>query len=140
MIEAIGLILGVSALQFALGALWYSPVLFGKTWMKIMGADHLKKEELQAMQKSMMPFYSLQFVLTFITNLFLFMAMRFLAPSQALGLGLIIWGAFIVPTQISSVIWGSTKKQFWLKQCLIMMSAQALNITIAALLFSESLF
>lgn len=37
---------GVAALaSFALGALWYSPVLFGKTWQKDLGftGEYLKE-------------------------------------------------------------------------------------------------
>ena len=26
--------------QFALGAIWYSPILFGNIWMKIVGAEN----------------------------------------------------------------------------------------------------
>jgi hypothetical protein len=58
------LIIVASIAQFILGALWYSPLLFGKWWMQIMECTHLSKEELKKMQAKMTPFYGLQFLLT----------------------------------------------------------------------------
>ena len=59
------LIILAAVAQFVLGAVWYSPVLFGNTWMRIMEATHFSKEEIQKMQKAMGPFYILQFFLIF---------------------------------------------------------------------------
>lgn len=120
-----------SLVQFILGALWYSPIMFGKKWMVIMGASNCTKEELQKMQKQMTPFYLLQFVLTIVFTWEL---------SHVLGAGTLLnpyflafatWIGFIVPIQVSGVIWGSTKKEFWLAQILIMTSYQLVGIMLA---------
>ena len=62
------LILAATVVQFVLGALWYSPLMFGKIWMQVMEMGNKSKEELAKLQKEMAPFYALQFVLAFITT------------------------------------------------------------------------
>jgi hypothetical protein len=55
-----------AVVQFVLGALWYSPLLFGKWWMQVMEVAHLSKDELAKMQKEMTPAYIAQFVCAFV--------------------------------------------------------------------------
>ena len=129
-------ILLASFAQFVLGALWYSPILFGKVWMDIMDVTHLSQQELQKMQKEMGPFYALQFALTILYTIALACVIAAWPDSYGLPTALKIWAGFIVPTQISGVIWGSTKKEKWLKQILIMTSYQLVGICIAALILS----
>ncbi len=124
--------------QFVLGALWYSPLLFGKWWMIIMEATKLSKEELQNMQKQMGPFYGLQLVMTVIFTMVLATMIRSLStsgfsPYHVAGL---VWIGFIVPTQIAGVIWGNTKKQFWAKQIFVMTTYQLVGIMLATLILS----
>ena len=125
----------VTFVQFIFGALWYSPLLFGKQWMDSMGTTHVSPEEIKKMQKSMMPFYILQFAMTLGTNIVLFLFMRLLSLTGALSLAGLIWIAFFVPTQISGVIWGNTPKKKWLKQILIMISFQLLSLLFAGFIF-----
>ncbi len=124
--------------QFVLGALWYSPLFFGKWWMDIMEATKLSKEEMQKMQKEMGPFYGLQILLTIIFTLALATLLGTLSnagfhPYSIAGL---IWIGFIVPTQIAGVIWGNTKKKFWAKQIFVMTSYQLVGILLATLILS----
>jgi hypothetical protein len=44
---------------FIIGALWYSPILFGKLWMK---AHAYTEEKLKEMQKGVMRAYAVSFV------------------------------------------------------------------------------
>lgn len=121
--------------QFILGAVWYGP-LFGKTWMRIMGGDKCTPKEIKAMQKAMGPFYLIQIVLTAIStiilSIFIDISLEYSVPMTAF----ILWLGFIVPTQISGVIWGSTKKEFWLKQILILAGCQFVSIMLAAWILS----
>jgi hypothetical protein len=129
-------ILAASFAQFVLGALWYSPVLFGKQWMSIMEMTHLTKEQLQNMQKEMGPFYALQFVLTVLYTISLACIIHAWPENYGISAALKIWIGFIVPTQISGVIWGNTKKDKWLSQILIMVTYQLVGIVIAAYILS----
>ncbi|MFM2415088.1 MAG: hypothetical protein RI911_781 [Candidatus Parcubacteria bacterium] len=129
-------ILVAAFVQFVLGALWYSPVLFGKQWMEIMGVSHLSMEEIQKMQKEMGPFYAVQFALTVVYTISLACVIAAWPESFGMLAAVKIWAGFVVPTQISGVIWGATKKEHWLKQILIMISYQLVGILIAAYILS----
>lgn len=127
------LIIVASIAQFILGALWYSPLMFGKTWMQIMEVTHLSKEEIQKMQKSMLPFYGLQFLLTIVTTFVLANNLTFnnLTGPAAYVFSVFIWLGYIAPIQLQTVIWGSTKKKYWVKQMAIMVSYQFVALLLA---------
>lgn len=130
------LIVGATVAQFILGAVWYSPLLFGNVWMRIMGVAGLTKEELQHMQKTMAPFYALQFALTLFMT---FSFANFMAFATSLGIyhaAFWIWIGFLVPVQVSAVIWGSTPKKFWLWQCIIMTAGQLTTVMLMAFILS----
>ncbi len=130
------LVLIATVAQFILGALWYSPLMFGKWWVQIMEVTYLSKQELQKMQKGMLPFYGLQFLLTVFTtfNLAYFMSMmNYYSPYHV---AFWIWSAFIAPIQIQTVVWGNTKKKFWIKQIFVMLSFQLVSIMVAAFFLS----
>lgn len=130
------LLLVVTFVQFFLSALWYSPLMFGKTWMKIMGVHEKSKDELKKMQKEMFPFYLLQFVLTLMTTAFYGLFLRFLPFQNAVSLMTFFWGMVVLPTQISGVIWGNTPKKYWLKQVSIMSGASLLSMLLVTLFFA----
>lgn len=127
------LIIVSALLQFVLGALWYSPLLFGKVWMQIMEVTNLSKEELQKMQKEMMPFYGLQLVLTLITTFVLASQLAFnnLTGGPAYFYAFFIWLGYIAPTQVACVVWANTKKKYWAKQTAIMLAYQLVGIMIS---------
>lgn len=130
------LIILAAVSQFVLGALWYSPLLFGKLWMSIVGAEGCSEEEKKAMQKQMTPFYALQFLITvlytFVLNVLLVNATSY----DPYAVALLVWLGFVVPIQVSGVIWGGTKKVLWVKQICIMTSYQLVGILIATFILS----
>ncbi len=130
------LVLVATLAQFVLGALWYSPLLFGKWWMQIMEKENMPMEEMKRMQKEMGPFYALQF---FITLFVTFSFANFMVYASNLGIyhtAWWVWIGFMVPLQISSVIWANTKKQFWPKQIFVMCSMQLVGIMLMAWILS----
>lgn len=132
------LIIVATIMQFVLGAFWYSPVLFGNTWMKIMGVEKYTKEEISKMQKEIIPFYLLQILLTLVTTFVLASNLSFnnLSGSPAYFYAFFVWFGYIMPVQVGSVIWGSTSKKFWPKQILIMVSYQFIAIMLATFILS----
>lgn len=134
------LIILATVVQFILGALWYSPLMFGKWWMQIMEATNLSKEELGKMQKEMAPFYGVQILLTLIFTFVLAMFVHYLKMANvgfhAYGVAGWIWLGFVAPTQISCVIWANTKKKFWAKQIFVMISYQLIGLMITAFILS----
>lgn len=131
------LILIATSIQFILGALWYSPLIFGTWWMQIMEVTNHPKEELQRAQREMAPFYGLQFLLTVVSTFVLAMFLASLpVESNIYGIAGFIWIGFIVPTQIGGVIWANTKKKFWLKQIFVMVSYQLVSILLGTFILS----
>ncbi len=117
--------------QFILGAVWYSPLLFGKWWMQIMESTD-SPEEMKRKNKAMMPFYGLQLLLTLFTTINLATLIVLIPQYSAYSLAFHILLGFIVPTQIGAVIWANTKKKFWLKQIFIMVAYSFVGIMLAA--------
>lgn len=117
--------------QFILGALWYSPLMFGKWWMQIMEVN-CSEDEKKKMQKQMFPFYFLQLLLTFFTTINLATLIVLLPQFSAYSLATHILLGFIVPTQIGAVIWANTKKKYWLKQIFVMVAYSFVGIMLAA--------
>jgi len=89
---------------FAIGALWFSPLLFGNIWMRLM------KMDAKAPQPSHMP---LRYGLSLFSTLVMAAAIGELwlgvAP-KSIGMSIMgalcIWLGFIVVTQSEAVIWG----------------------------------
>jgi hypothetical protein len=135
------MLIGVATVaQFILGAVWYSPLMFGKWWMQIMEVAHLDKESLAKMQKEMAPFYALQLMLTLVTTFCLANVLAFgtmANPDYSVyGAAFWTWFGFIATTQVSTVIWGNTKKKYWAKQLFVMLSMQLVGIMLATLILS----
>jgi hypothetical protein len=121
-----------TVVQFVLGALWYSPVLFGKIWMEIMECTNIPMEELKKMQKEMAPFYGLQLFLTLLTTVAFANLVPYVTAFSIYHLAFWIWVGFIAPIQIAGVVWANTKRQYWLKQILVMISFQLVSIMLTA--------
>lgn len=99
--------------SMALGFLWYSPVLFGKPWMKLMGYN---EADLKREQKSMGKYYLVSFVLSLVTAYVLSHVMNlslnfFDYPRLQTGLtsGFWMWLGFIMPVQATNTIFSDKK-------------------------------
>ena len=100
-----------AVIQMVLGALWYSPLLFGKTWMKWMGYTDKSMEKAKA--GGMAKYYLAAFVGAVLTS---FVLVRIIILIGAVSLSggmvtaLLLWLGFAVPLLLSSVLW--EKKPF----------------------------
>lgn len=121
--------------QFILGAIWYSPLMFGKWWMQIMECTG-SQEEMKKMQKEMVPFYALQFFLSLFTTISFANILPYISNLGMYHIAFWIWVGFMAPIQIGSVIWANTKKKYWLKQICTMISYSLAGLMLAALVLS----
>jgi uncharacterized protein DUF1761 len=64
-------VLAAALSTFVLGGLWYSPMLFGKAWMR---ANNFTESDLQTFSKARMFGWSFVFSLTMALNLAMFLA------------------------------------------------------------------
>jgi hypothetical protein len=130
-------IIAASAIQFILGAIWYTPV-FGKTWGKIHGFDKVSKEEQKKMMKSMGPMLAVQFLVTVITTFVLALFIAALpAGWNAYGMAGFFWVGFVVPTQISAVLFGGTDPKWVLTKIAIAAGGSLLCLEAGAAVLSN---
>lgn len=99
-------ILVASIVAFGIGALWYSPVLFGREWMSLMNINASDVDAARA--KGMWKLYIVQFIFTVIT----FGVLGFVVAAtggRTTGdgalLGLLAWVGFVLPTGVSGLLW-----------------------------------
>ncbi len=125
-------ILLATVLQFMCGAIWYS-LFFGKLWGKMHGFDKQPKEVQQEMMKSMGPLYATQFFVTIITTSVLALFIAALPEGwNEFGMAGFFWIGFVVPTQVSSVIFGGTENKWVVKKIAVQAGASLLCLEVAA--------
>ncbi len=117
--------------QFVIGALWYTPI-FGKLWAKIHCFDQLDKKTQQQMQAEMMPLLGAQLLVTIITSVVLSVLIKALPSFSPYLLVVLVWAGFVVPTQISAVIFGGTPGKWILTKIGIMAGGSLACLTAAA--------
>lgn len=98
-------ILVASIVSFGIGALWYSPILFGKEWMSLSKISQSDIENTQ--NKGMFKYYFGQFIMTVLTFIVLGFAISNLDANGRDGamIGLLAWLGFALPMGISSLLW-----------------------------------
>ena len=106
------LVILISAIiSMVLGSLWYSPILFGKQWIKLMGIS--KKDMGKNKNKGMVKSYTVLFISSLVTIYVLSMFTSLLGAStflQGMLIGFWIWLGFFATTMLGSVLW--EKKPF----------------------------
>lgn len=107
-------------LQFVVGAIWYMGP-FAKAWGKIHGFEKYSKAEQQKMMKEMPPYYLMQLIVTLVTTIV--MAIFYVempADWNIYCFAALAWVGFVVPTQVSAVIFGGTEGKWILTKIAIM--------------------
>ena len=117
--------------QFICGAIWYS-AFFGKLWGKMHGFDKLSKEVQQKMMKSMGPIYGVQFLVTLVTSFVLAIFLYYQPEWNPYAMAGFFWIGFVVPTQVSSVIFGGTESKWIVKKIAVQAGCSLLCLEVAA--------
>ena len=122
-------VLVAAIVVFAIGALWYSPLLFGKQWMSLMNITD--KDVAAAKAKGgMWKLYLIQLVVTIVSfGVLAFLVASSSAVSAGDGafLGLLVWLGFFVPAAAERLMWEDKP----LKLVLIQGSLALLNLLVA---------
>ena len=97
---------------FALGAVWHGP-LFGKLWMRIHhGKDSFNEAEMQESMKDMWKLMVAEFIATGLMVMHLAVLILIIPSFSGMHLAFFVWIGFILPTMISTVIWGADTKRY----------------------------
>jgi len=116
---------------FVMGMLWYGP-LFGKTWMKIMGAENMSKEDIAKAQKEMMPMYIIQVLLGLVTSWVLYSFVKM--SGMGVQIAFLIWLGFAMPLAAGSM-W-DTQKGYKMKKFLITAGYQLVTLLVLGWAFT----
>jgi len=100
-------VLLAGVLSMALGALWYSPYLFGMTWVKL---SKFSTKDLARLKKSgsVKRSYTIMFLTTLVTGYVLSHFVDYIGAASLLGgvqLGFWIWLGIAAPLQLGMVLW-----------------------------------
>jgi hypothetical protein len=124
-------VIAATAAQFVVGMIWYAP-LFGKLWGQIHGFDQLSKETQKEMMAKMGPFYGLQLLVTVFTAFALAKLMVMLPEESPYMLATLVWFGFVIPTQVSAVVFGGTEPKWIVKKVLVMAGGSLVCLLAAA--------
>lgn len=102
-------ILLAAIINMVIGFAWYSPLLFAKPWMRLMGFDIklLKKQ-----QQDSGPLYLLSFFAAIVQSLVLvtlFELTGVTTISLGWAFGFILWVGFIFPTELTGALFSKEK-------------------------------
>jgi hypothetical protein len=99
----------------AVGALWYSPLLFGNAWMKASG---MTKNDLdKSKKKGMKKIYLAVFMGTLVTSYVLAFLLKLIAVVNIVDgvkVGVLLWLGMAVPIMFGEILWGNKTKMFFL--------------------------
>lgn len=128
-------VLAATVAQFVVGALWYM-VLFSKQWGEMFGFDKLSKAKQKEMSSQMGPYYALQLLVTVLTAYVLAYLMGLLPSENAYMLAVWVWLGFVVPTQVSAVIFGGVDAKWIPRRITIMAGGSLACLLVAAWIIS----
>lgn len=96
----------VSALAtMVVGFVWYSPVLFARPWMVLMGYNPNDKAKIAEMQKSAGPSYMLSLVASLVSAAVLgkiIVIATINSPLYGMKMGLAVWLGFVTTVQLTN--------------------------------------
>ena len=119
-------ILVASIVSFIIGAVWYSPAVFGKQWMTLTNTGPISPEQVKGMWK----LYVVQFLLFVVTTCILafgLVATQITSALDGAALGLFVWIGFYATTSIGSMLW---ERKSW-KFILIATGAALINLIVS---------
>lgn len=99
-------VLACGVASMIIGSIWYGP-LFGKMWIKVIGATDMDMQKRKEMQKKAMPLYGISFVLALFQAYVLAHYIAGWTDASGVENALWIWAAFIVPTVAGASMWNN---------------------------------
>ncbi len=108
-------ILVSSIASMLIGMLWYSPLLFGNVWMKLMKIN--PKEIEKSKTKGMGYIYLAAFISAFLMNYVLSLTIKYVGAVTALEglqIGFLFWLGFVATVMLGSILWENKPIQLYL--------------------------
>jgi hypothetical protein len=99
------------------GFIWYSPMLFAKPWMVLMGYDPNDKAKMDEMRKSAGKSYAISFVASLISALVLGKIIDVTSvqsPLYGMKIGFAVWLGFVTTVQLTAKLFGNQPTKLYL--------------------------
>lgn len=112
-------VLLAAVLMFILGGLWYSPLLFVKKWVALLGKTE-EQMRIEAASANMPLMYFSAFVCALITAMVMAHILAHMAAIMPTGavhgafFGFMAWIGFAAPTSYATALFSGKPKQLWL--------------------------
>ena len=119
--------------NMAIGALWFSPMLFGKSWMQLSGMTSAK---IKVAKKGMMQKYSVAFIGSLLMAYVLaviFELTSTITLATASKMAVLVWLGFIVPVMLGVVLWEGKPVTLYLMNVLYYLVAVLVMATVLIL-------
>ena len=103
--------------SMVLGFLWYSPMLFARPWMRLMGIDPDDKVKLAEMQKGAGKLYGISFVASLVSAIVL---AKIIAISTVITIpygmkvGFAVWLGFVATVQLTGALFAKQPTKLFL--------------------------
>jgi len=110
-------VLAAAVATMVLGFLWYSPLLFAKPWMILMGYDPEDKAKLAEMQKGAGKMYGMSFAASLVSAAVLAKIIAITTVNSALygmKVGFAVWLGFVTTVQLTSVLFAKQPAKLYL--------------------------
>ena len=113
----VGAVFLAAVATMVLGFLWYSPLLFARPWMKLMGYAPDDKTKLDEMRKEAAKLYGISFVTSLISAIVLARILRLTISHTVLhgirtGIG--VWLGFVTTVQLTDKLFSNRPLQLYL--------------------------
>ena len=95
-------VLAATVLQMILGMLWYSPAVFGTSWMKLTGMTDEKAKT--GMKRGMIIGLSASFITAFVLAVILQLT-GVSAVADAVKTAALLWAGFLLASEMHGVAW-----------------------------------
>lgn len=128
-------VLAATVVMFAFGAFWYS-LPFRVAWGRIHGFDKLSKAEQEKLMSEMGPIYAGQLFVTIISAFVLAHFIVELPDVAYWQIAFWLWLGFVMPSQVSAVLFSNTPQHFKLQQIAIMSGEALVRLVLAAWVIS----
>ena len=103
-------VLAAAIVCMAIGFLWYSPMLFARSWMIASGYDINDKAKMDEMKKSMGKTYSLAFLASFLQAAMLAKILALTgvwSPLYGMKIAFGIWLGFVMTVQLTGALFSN---------------------------------
>ena len=100
-------VLVAAVAPMVVGFLWYSPLLFARPWMVLMGYDPNDKAKLEEMRKSAGKSYAISFVASIVSAFVLAKVIEVSAVTTVpygMKVGFAVWLGFVATVQLTEVL------------------------------------